>query len=82
MKIGYELGYQFVPPLISGPVNHGMHGYLPENREMRSSFFLVGPGVAAGRNVGEIDMRNIAPTLARLLQAKLPAAELPALPLR
>jgi DNA-binding response OmpR family regulator len=23
----------------------GMHGYLPENPEMRSSFFLVGPGV-------------------------------------
>ena len=82
MKIGYELGYQFVPPLISGPVNHGMHGYLPENREMRSAFFLVGPGVAAGRNVGEIDMRNIAPTLARLLQARLPAAELPALSTR
>jgi predicted AlkP superfamily pyrophosphatase or phosphodiesterase len=82
MKIGYELGYQFVPPLITPPTNLGMHGYLPENREMRSSFFLVGPHIAAGRDLGEIDMRSIAPTLALLLKANLPAAELPPLAVR
>jgi predicted AlkP superfamily pyrophosphatase or phosphodiesterase len=81
MKIGYELGYQFVPPLVSKPTNLGMHGYLPENPEMRSSFFLVGPGVAAGKSVGEVDMRSIAPTLAMVLGARLPAAELPPLAL-
>jgi predicted AlkP superfamily pyrophosphatase or phosphodiesterase len=82
MKIGYELGYQFVPPLVSKPSNLGMHGYLPENPEMRSSFFLVGPGLPAGKNLGEVDMRTIAPTLAQLLGAKLPSAEVPALSLR
>lgn len=82
MKIGYELGYQFVPPLVSKPSNLGMHGYLPENREMRSSFFLAGPGIAAGKSLGEIDMRSIAPTLAELLKAPLPDAELPPLPVR
>ena len=82
MKIGYELGYQFAPPLLSKPGRLGMHGYSPENDEMRSSFFLVGPGIPAGKSLGEIDMRSIAPTLAQLLKAKLPDADLPALSLR
>jgi predicted AlkP superfamily pyrophosphatase or phosphodiesterase len=53
-----------------------MHGYLPSNPEMRSSFFLVGPGVARGKSLGEIDMRRIAPTLAQILRLALPTAEL------
>jgi len=81
-KIGYELGYKFVPPLVTAPTSLGMHGYLPENREMRSSFFLVGPNVAANRSLGQIDMRSIAPTLATLLGITLPAAELPPLAVR
>ena len=32
---------------------------------MRASFFLRGKGIAAGRDLGVIDMRQIAPTLAR-----------------
>jgi hypothetical protein len=58
-----------------------MHGYSPDQREMRSSFFLIGPSVPAGRSLGEIDMRRIAPTLAKILGASLPAAELDPLPL-
>ena len=81
LKIGYELGYQFKPPLITPPSNLGMHGYLPANDEMRSCFFLVGPGIPTGRKLGDIDMRSIAPTLASLLKVKLPAAELPPLTL-
>jgi predicted AlkP superfamily pyrophosphatase or phosphodiesterase len=81
-KTGYEIAYAFTPPLISAPANLGMHGYPPENPEMRSSFFLVGPGVPAGRSLGEIDMRRIAPTLALILRAPLAQAELPPLVLR
>lgn len=80
-KIGYELGYKFAPPLVSAPTNLGMHGYLPTNPEMRSSFFLIGPNVAK-REIDAVDMRSIAPTLADLLGAKLPTAELPALKTR
>jgi len=54
----------------------GMHGYLPNNPEMYSSFFLVGPGIAPGKSLGEIDMRQIAPPFAEILQIKLPDAEL------
>ena len=48
---------------------------------MRSSFFMIGPGIAAGKSVGEIDMRRIAPTIAAALKVRLPAAEMQALPL-
>jgi hypothetical protein len=58
-----------------------MHGYWPDRPEMRSSFFMVGPGVPKGRSVGEIDMRRIAPTVARALQVRLENAELDALPM-
>jgi predicted AlkP superfamily pyrophosphatase or phosphodiesterase len=81
-KTGYEIAYAFTPPLISAPADLGMHGYPPENPEMRSSFFLVGPNVPVGRSLGGIDMRRIAPTLAHILHAPLTAAELPPLDLR
>jgi hypothetical protein len=58
----------------------GTHGFLPTHDEMRSLFILEGPGVKRG-DVGEIDMRAIAPTLAQYLGARLPAAERPALPI-
>jgi predicted AlkP superfamily pyrophosphatase or phosphodiesterase len=81
LKIGYETAYAVTPPLITKPANLGMHGYLPERPEMRSSFFIVGPHIAKGHSVGEIDMRQIAPTLAAVLHVHLSAAELAALPL-
>ena len=56
-----------------------MHGYLADNPEMRSSFFLVGPHVAHGKSLGDIDMRQIAPTLAQLMHVKLPDADMTAL---
>ena len=75
-KNGYEVGTAFSGPLISGPSNLGMHGYLPDHPELRSSFFIVGPQVAAGRSLGEIDMRRIAPTLAKILRISLREADL------
>ena len=81
-KIGYEFGDSFLPPLVSSPSNLGMHGYLPDRPEMRSAFFLIGPGVPAGRSLGEIDMRQIAPTLATILHVSLKDAELGPVPLK
>jgi predicted AlkP superfamily pyrophosphatase or phosphodiesterase len=76
LKIGYETAYSLALPLITKPSNLGMHGYVPERSEMRSSFFIVGPRVAKGRSLGEIDMRQIAPTLANILHVHLAAAEM------
>ena len=80
-RSGYEMAEGLSPPLITRPSNLGMHGYLPEHPEMRSSFFIVGPNIAKGRSVGEIDMRRIAPTIASILHLRLEAAELDALAL-
>lgn len=82
MAPGYELGYQFIGPLITPGLDGGMHGYPPDRPEMRSTFILDGPGVAANHSVGVIDMRRIAPTLATLMHAPLPSAELPPVPLK
>ena len=76
LKIGYEVGLAFEPPLISAPANLGMHGYSPDRPEMRSSFFLVGPSLPKGRSVGDLDMRQIAPTLAKIMGGSLADAEL------
>jgi predicted AlkP superfamily pyrophosphatase or phosphodiesterase len=53
----------------------GMHGYFPAAATMRSTFMMMGPKIAKGRNLGEIDMRAIAPTLARIMKVPLPDAE-------
>jgi predicted AlkP superfamily pyrophosphatase or phosphodiesterase len=82
LKIGYEFGSSLSAPLVSDPSNLGMHGYLPDHPEMRSSFFLIGPHIAAGRSLGEIDMRQIAPTLANIMHISLPRAELGPVALR
>jgi predicted AlkP superfamily pyrophosphatase or phosphodiesterase len=44
----------------------GTHGFPPDLSAMDASFIAVGPGIAA-RDLGRIDMRDIAPTVAALL---------------
>lgn len=76
LKTGYEMAYSLSMPLIAKPSNLGMHGYVPERAEMRSSFFIVGPHIPRGKSLGEVDMRQIAPTLANILHIRLAGAEL------
>ncbi|MBP7141430.1 MAG: alkaline phosphatase family protein [Opitutaceae bacterium] len=58
----------------------GTHGHVPTHAAMNSTFLLAGPGVRAG-DIGVIDMRSIAPTLAAWLRAPFPSAPLPPLDL-
>lgn len=62
-------------PLRFPPPYKGMHGYFPETPALHASFFIMGQGIAKGRDLGIADMRSIAPTLAALLGAALPQAE-------
>ena len=71
---GWRLGYRLRGDL-RGPVTGGTHGYPPTNAFMRASFFMVGPGIAPGRQLGLIDMRDVAPTLAARMGIALPLAE-------
>ena len=82
MKLGY---YALAEPsgelVTEVPGTPGSHGFSPEFPEMRASFFVTGPGIAHHRDLGLIDMRRIAPTVAQLLHAQLPQATLEPLPI-
>lgn len=64
-------------PLRGAPKYKGTHGYFPQAANLRSTFLIAGKGVPAGKALGEIDMRAIAPTLAAILGVTLDGAELP-----
>ena len=74
-KPEFYFGGGFDKPMVRDIKPGGGHGFLPELAEMDSTFLLAGAGVPIGRNLGRIDMRDIAPTLAVLLGVKLPTAE-------
>jgi predicted AlkP superfamily pyrophosphatase or phosphodiesterase len=77
----YGGGFKGNEVALVGPSgNRGTHGYAPDHPQMRSTFMMMGAGVLKGRNLGEIDMRAIAPTLAAKLGVRLPDAEVEALP--
>ncbi len=81
-KDGYDPGGAFAGPVVEAAPSTGMHGYLPSRPAMRSAFLIKGQGIAQGHDLGVIDMRQIAPTLAGLLKVNLPTAKQPALKLR
>jgi predicted AlkP superfamily pyrophosphatase or phosphodiesterase len=58
----------------------GTHGFPPSHPEMLAAFLIAGPGVREGLDLGQIDMRSIAPTVVEYLGASLPSADLKALP--
>jgi predicted AlkP superfamily pyrophosphatase or phosphodiesterase len=73
----YSGGFKGKDAALVGPSgSKGTHGYFADSPLMRSSFMMMGKGIAKGRNLGEIDMRSIAPTLAKILRVPLPDAEL------
>ena len=83
-KPGYRMANAMTGPLVK-PSKGGAHGAFSTRTvrpDMHSSFFITGPGIAAGHNLGVIDMRQIAPTLAAELKVSLPAARAPVLPIR
>jgi hypothetical protein len=74
LKPGWQAASLPRAPLIAKG-RGGDHGHLPDLPELHASFFLVGAGVPAGRDLGVVDMRDIAPTLARRLSLSLPSAD-------
>ncbi|MGA2887823.1 MAG: ectonucleotide pyrophosphatase/phosphodiesterase [Terracidiphilus sp.] len=76
LKPGYYLGSGFSGNLVT-PITgvRGSHGFSPEYPEMRASFFAMGAGIAHHRDLGVIDMRQIAPTVAKILKVSMPTAK-------
>ena len=75
LKPGYYTGEGLAGPLITPSKDRGSHGFSPEDPEMHSSFFAVGAGIARHRDLGTVDMRQIAPTVAGILHVKMPTAK-------
>ncbi|MGC0772350.1 MAG: alkaline phosphatase family protein [Candidatus Acidiferrum sp.] len=75
LKPGRKTGSSLDGPVLSKIKVGGTHGALPDLPDLHASFFLVGPGVPAGRSLGLIDMRDIAPTLAHEMGLSLPSAD-------
>jgi len=75
LKSGWRTGYDFDAPLVTKTKPGGTHGELPDVPALRAAFFLVGPSVPAAKDLGLIDMRNIAPTLAHEVGLQFPSAD-------
>jgi len=75
LQPGYSFGARVTGPLVTESSLRGMHGYLPDMADMDSTFLIAGPRIPAGRSLGAIDMRDIAPTLASILGIRLSEAE-------
>ncbi|MDG2512638.1 ectonucleotide pyrophosphatase/phosphodiesterase [Sphingobium yanoikuyae] len=69
-------------PLVAPTPVKGMHGYFPGPANLRATFMAMGSGVKPGKDLGLIDMRAIAPTLAKAMGASLPDAEAAPIDLR
>jgi predicted AlkP superfamily pyrophosphatase or phosphodiesterase len=78
---GFYMGNGLRGDLLTVAGSKGTHGYMPDRPEMHAAFFVKGKGVAPARDLGVIDMRQVAPTLAAILRVKLPGTREPALPI-
>ncbi len=76
MKPGFTIGEALQGTAINSIPGTGTHGYAPDVAEMQSAFFALGPGIAH-RDVGTVDIRQIAPTIAGFLGITLPTARQP-----
>ena len=75
-KEGWSSDASLTGPLLVDTPGIGTHGFLPDNPDMRSTFMSEGAHIALGRDLGVVDMRQIAPTAAALLHIELPIAKM------
>jgi predicted AlkP superfamily pyrophosphatase or phosphodiesterase len=78
---GFVCGTALRGDLLTPSPSKGTHGYMPEREEMHASFFIKGKDIAAGRDLGVVEMLQIAPTLAKVLAIDLPTARAQRLPI-
>ena len=74
-KLGYTMGQNFDEAPITTPLEHGSHGWFNDYSEMHSTFMIAGPSIQKRGSFGQIDMRDIAPTEAKVLKVDMPTAQ-------
>lgn len=83
LQPGYRMGNAMTGPLSQASKGgaHGAFSTADLRPDMHSAFLITGPGIPAGKDLGQLDMRYIAPTLAQQLGLAFPSAALPAMSL-
>lgn len=77
MAPGYETGRNPAAAPETPSTYKGMHGYLPDLPAMQSTLIVAGPALKAHGDLDIVDMRAIAPSVARILGVALPDAHQP-----
>jgi hypothetical protein len=65
------------PSIVSVVSARGAHGHAPTLPEVAATFMIAGSGIRGGHSLGTIDMRSIAPTLAKVMSVPFSTAEAP-----
>lgn len=70
-KEGYKfvdsIGSEIVEDLSKSGIRHATHGYSPKKSGYSCCFIAYGPGIRKNYEIGEMDMVDVAPTLAAIL---------------
>lgn len=56
------------------PGKGGTHGYYPDFHQIQTGFVAHGPGIKKGSTIPEMNLRDIAPSVAKLLGIDFPSA--------
>lgn len=82
-KSGYSFSGATGGPVTEAvPQQAGSHGYLASDPDLNSIFIASGYGVAPGVKLDNVHAIDVAPTIAQLLNIKLPMAKGKVLKLR
>ena len=61
--------------ITSEPTQKAQHGYAEEFPDMRASFYIEGVNISKNKDIGELELVDIAPTLAYIMGFPMPTAE-------
>jgi len=75
MRNPYRLSTRSTGAVLAPARSSGTHGFSPDLPGIDAAFFALGPAIPKAQPLGRIDMRAIAPTIARMLGVALAAAE-------
>ena len=62
-------------PQDTKPERKGSHGHDSRFPDLHAMFIACGAGIKPGVQLGEIDNRSVAPTIAKLLGLEMPGVE-------
>jgi predicted AlkP superfamily pyrophosphatase or phosphodiesterase len=76
-KAGYAFTGSAVGEVVAGPASNygGTHGYPASDPELDGIFIINGAGIKKGVKLDRVSNLDVAPTIAQLLDVKLPMAD-------